>query len=175
MFIIDANTLQAIDLLNLINNIFCEFLDPEHPQNIVRINRTIDQRLTNSNNVALMNNQIFTLGNQLLNRITDFRSENNPLLAFNHFTQRNYAFDLSNNRNLFRFTGLKKLCNPRQTTSDILSFCGITRFGSNNITGQNLFPLGHHNMNPGRKIVTRIATTNLQSPVFLIFNRNSGS
>ena len=55
MFVVDVDALQAVDLLNLIDEIALQFLDAAHRQDVMRIQRTVHQRLARFDPIAFLN------------------------------------------------------------------------------------------------------------------------
>jgi len=54
VFVVDADALQTIDLLDLVDQVRLQFLLAEHGQNVVRVARTVHERLTRGHAVALL-------------------------------------------------------------------------------------------------------------------------
>ena len=66
MLVINFHALATINALNLVQQVLLNGFLARDPQNIVRHQRTIDQRMTGSNDVARMHQEPFARRNQVL-------------------------------------------------------------------------------------------------------------
>ena len=107
VFIVNVNTLQTINFLNFVHQVFSQFLITQDFQDIVRIRATIHQRFAGSYKFALANTNVFSLGNKVFLLLTDLRSNNYTLFTFEVFTETYITIDLTDDSCLFRFAGFK--------------------------------------------------------------------
>src|SRR5690606_28050951 len=64
VLVVDLHTLQAIDVLNLVNHVTGQFLNAFQAQNVVRIRRAINNQLTFVNHLAVVNQHLLLFGDQ---------------------------------------------------------------------------------------------------------------
>ncbi len=127
MLIVNLDALQTIDFLNLVDQVLGQLLFTEDAQDIVRVARTIHERLTGTHEVTFMNADVLTFRNQVFLRLTDLRCDHDLALAFRVFTECDCTVDLGNHGKLLGLAGLEELGNARQTTGDVLGLGGFTR------------------------------------------------
>jgi hypothetical protein len=49
VFVVDGNRLRAVDLLDLVDQVALQLADAEDRQNVVRIDRTVNERIAGAN------------------------------------------------------------------------------------------------------------------------------
>src|SRR5205823_6370869 len=64
--VVDANALEAIDLLDLVHEILCELLLAENVQDVVGVRGAVHQRFSGAHPIALVHADVLALGNQIL-------------------------------------------------------------------------------------------------------------
>src|SRR5262245_51316639 len=102
---------------------------------------------------------MFSPGDQVLARFTDFWRNDDFSLAFGIFSKRHHAFDLANDRKFFRFAGLEKFSHSRQTASDVFGLRGLSGDFGYNISRLDALSLRHVNMRPNRQQITGVEPT----------------
>ena len=54
VLVVDGNGLRAVDLLDLVDQVALQLLDAEDRQNVVRIDRTVDERIAGAHALAFL-------------------------------------------------------------------------------------------------------------------------
>ena len=136
MFVIYFNTLQTINILNLINHIICKSFDTHDCQNIVRGRVSVHNIVTLLNKITFNYRNMLTFRDHIFHWLQHFISwlNCNAPFIFIITPKPNIAIDLSNNSMIFRTPRLKQLGNSGQTSCNILGFSTFPRNSSNNVT-----------------------------------------
>ena len=121
MLVVNTNTLQAIDILDLVDQVFRQGLDTEHAKNIVRHGIPIHERIADPHIVAFLHRDMLAFRDQVFNRIiiTFGWNNNDSALILIVLAKLHTSFILRDYGVIFRLARFKKLCNPRQATCDI--------------------------------------------------------
>ena len=154
MLIVNLNTLQTVNVLNFLDQIFSQLLNAQNAQNIMRSRCTFNQHIAFLDNIAVLNNQVTSFRNQIFQRFAFLRHNGNPLFGLIILAEFNLSVNIGNNRRIFRTTGLKQLGNTRQTTGNIFSLGAFSRNSRNNLTGLNFLPVFNRQNGIYRHIVT---------------------
>src|SRR4029079_118301 len=80
VLVVDVHTLQTIDLLNFVYEVFLQTTHSENTQNVVRVQRSIHQRLASSNTIAILHVDVRTTRDVVLALFTVVASDDQ--LAF---------------------------------------------------------------------------------------------
>jgi hypothetical protein len=76
VFVINLDTLQSVDFLNLIHQIFLEFLLSQNVKNVVRVGGTVHEGFTSSHPVTFMDIHIFATWDEILPFFTTITCHN---------------------------------------------------------------------------------------------------
>ena len=120
MLVVNLNTLQTVNVLNFLNQIFSKFLNAENSQNIMRSRCSFYQRVTLLDDIPILNGQMTAFRNQIFNRLTLGRNDGNSLLGLIVLAKLNHTVNIRDDCRIFRTAGFKQLGNTRQTTGNIL-------------------------------------------------------
>ncbi len=132
VLIVDDHRLAAVDVLDFAQQILLGSFFATNPEDVVRIKRTVHQRLASFNLVTLVNPEVLALGHSVLGFLDDLAVltlglHNDRALAALTITEFHLTFDLTHHRGLFRAPGLEEFGHPRQTSGDVLGTGGFTR------------------------------------------------
>jgi hypothetical protein len=61
-FVVDGDGLRTVDLLDLVDQVTLQFLDAEDRQDVVRIDRTVDERIAGAHALPFLNVYVNTTG-----------------------------------------------------------------------------------------------------------------
>ena len=141
MLVIDPDPLKPVDLLDLINKILLQCLGSFYCQNIVRIGRPIDQRITRTNVFTHMNGDMTPPGNQIFLHFSLFilRSNSDSLFLFDVGIEFDNPVDLTDDSLIFWNTGFKQFRNSGKTSGDVLILSQFPWDFGKNVTGMNHF------------------------------------
>ena len=177
MLVIDVDALQAVHLLDGIDEIGLRELLAQHGQQVVRVERTVDQRLARPHVLAFLHvdvhasrNGVFLHGPAVVTLNVDLA------LALGDLTVADNAFDLADHRGILRLARLEQLDHAREASRDVLRFRRFARDLREHVAGGNLIAVFHHKVGAGRHEIFfarapgRIANHNRRL-VFLIARR----
>src|SRR5208283_1693111 len=172
VLIIDTHTLEAIHLLHLIHEIFLEFSRAEYAQDIVRIHRTVHERLSSGYPVSFVDIHVFALRNQILLLVPHPVFHENTAHAFYEPTKLHRSVDFADNGLFFGFSRLEKLGNPRETAGNIFRFRGLAWNLNENVARKYFVALVHKNMRTRRQQVSRnhVAARQFSRLAVLVFD-----
>ncbi len=123
MLVVDLHALQSIDVLNLVDEIFRQGFDAHDRQDVVRNRIAVEQRVTALHIVALVDDQVLALRDQIFLRLaTVVGCDEDATLRAVILSEFDAAVDLGNDREVFRTTRLEQLGNTRQTAGDVTRF-----------------------------------------------------
>ena len=120
MLVVDADTLEAIDLLDFGGDVLGHFRDAEQTQDIVRVARAIGDDFTLLDRFTFEDADLAPFRDQQLERITFHRRDGQTTLALGFLAEGHGTGDLGQDGRLFRTTCFEQVGNARQTTGDVL-------------------------------------------------------
>src|SRR5581483_9191659 len=115
VLVADGYTLEAIDLLDFVDQVSLEFFFAQNRQDVVRVQRTIHERLTGPYALAFLHVDVHALGNRVFLLGTVIGHNVDFALAFGDFTELHHTIDLADDGRLAWFAGLEQLDYARQT------------------------------------------------------------
>ena len=121
VLVVDFHALAAIDVLDFADQILLHRFFAADPQNIVRHQRAIDQRLAGPNEVAGVHPQVLAVRNQMLALDAAFAADDDRPLAAPLFAQQlDRAVDLGDDGRILRLASFEDFGHARQTAGDVL-------------------------------------------------------
>ena len=152
MLIINLHTLEAIYVLNFLNEIVRQVLDTTQTQYIVWIRLAIGDDFASCDLLALKHVEVTPLRNQLFIAI-GLTSDDEATLTLGFFTEANRTSVLSHNRRLFRLACLKQISDSWQTARDVASLRRLLWYTSNNVPNRYLRAISQRNNSADRQSV----------------------
>src|SRR5262249_1288735 len=97
MLIVNAHTLQSVYLLNLVNQIARQLLNPENPEDVVGDPVAVHQKISLLDVISFLDADMLTFGNQILDRflILFGRGDDNASLGLIVFAEFDAALTLA--------------------------------------------------------------------------------
>jgi hypothetical protein len=142
VLVVDTDALQAVDLLDLVDEPCSELFLALDAQDVVRIGRPVLQRIARANAVARLHLDVLAFGDQVLAREIGLsatfgrdRRDDDLALALGVFAHRHLAVDLADDGVIFRLACFEELGDARQPTGDVLHFGGVARDLRENLAG----------------------------------------
>ncbi len=162
MLVIDAYTLQTIDVLNLVNNVMGQGFNAFQAQNVMRVGRTVGNNFTlldvftfEHGHLAPFRNQHFVVAAAVDRVHTVSRGDDQATLALSFLTEADSTGDFRQDGRLFRFAGFEQVGNTRQTTGDVTGLGTFLRDTGDNVTDIHLLAVFHTHDSLGREEVMR--------------------
>ena len=135
MLVIDLHTLQAVNLLHLVNDITSQLGFTHQAQDIVGVERAVRDHFTLFHFLTFEHVELAPLGNQLFVGVTTvIRGNHQANLAFGFLAEGHGTGLLGQDGSLFRVPCLEQVGNPGQTTGDVTGLGGFLRNPRNHVT-----------------------------------------
>src|SRR3546814_434010 len=140
VLVVDLHALQAIDLLDLIDEIVGQGLDAHHLQDVVRRRVAIEQMLALAHEVAFLHGDMLALRDQVFDRIDTLfrRLQHQATLGLVVLAELDTTVDLGNDRMVLRTPGLEQFGDTRQTAGDVTRLGAFHRDTRQNVAGMYL-------------------------------------
>ena len=121
MLVINAHALQSVDLLDLVDQVARELLDPKDAQDVVRHAVAVQHQVALQDVITLLHADVFALGDQVLDRLAGalVRHHDDAPLGLVILAEFDAAFALADNREILRLARLEQLGDTRQTAGDV--------------------------------------------------------
>ena len=111
VLVIDLHTLQAVDVLNLLNEVVREVLNTLQTQNVVRVRLTISDDFASRDLLTLEHVQVAPLRNQLLMALARLIGNDEATLALGFLAEADRTRVLRHDRRLFWLAGFEQVRN----------------------------------------------------------------
>ena len=119
VLVVDLHPLQAIDLLDLVDDVLGEGLDTVQADDVVGAQGTMAHHLTLLNVLAFKDIDAAPFRNQGLHGIALGRGDHQPLLALGGAAETDHARSFGEHRRLLGLARLKEVRHPRQAAGDV--------------------------------------------------------
>jgi hypothetical protein len=93
VLVVDGDGLGAVDLLDLVHQVALQLLDAEDRQDVVRIDRTVDERIAGADALAFLHVDVHGAGNAVLVASAFVGLDDDAAHALDHRTVMHCAFD----------------------------------------------------------------------------------
>ena len=163
VLVVDADALQAVNLLDLVHEPSRELLLALHAKDVVRVRRTVLQRLARAHAVARLHLDVLALRDQVLARLIGQRPpvggerrDDDLALALGVLAERNLAVDLADDGVILRLAGLEELGDAGQTARDVLHLRRVARHLRDDVAGFDVVAFLRDDVGADREEVTRV-------------------
>src|SRR5665213_996119 len=140
VLVVDLHTLEAIDLLHLVQQVFLHRARTLDAKDIVRVDRTFRETISGAHTITFVHTQVLAGRDFIQLRLglivdckligasaTTNRLDEDLTLTALDVAKTNDTVDLGNRGRILRLAGLEQLGNTRQTARDV---AGLVRFSS---------------------------------------------
>src|SRR5262249_44338258 len=127
VLVVDSNTLQTINLLYFINQIFSEGLLAQNIKDIVRVGRPVTKSRSILSSFSFVDSDVFSSWIAILSGPTDLRRHYNLPFSFGILAEGNHSVDFTDHGKFFRLAGFEELRHPRKSSRDIFGLGGFAR------------------------------------------------
>src|SRR5438094_833419 len=158
VLVVDADALQAIDLLHLVHQVLGERLLAEDGEDVVRVRAAVHEWLARLHVVAFVDADVLALGDQVFARFADLRGDDDLALALGVLAEGDDPVDLADDGELLRLAGLEQLGDARQTAGDVLRLGGLARHLGDDVARGDRLTLDHVQVCADGKQVARLPT-----------------
>ena len=151
VLVVDVDALQAVDLLNGVDQIGLRVFFAEDGQQIVRVERAVDQRLAGLDVFAFLHVDVHAANDRVfLLRFAVFALDVNLAQAFADFAVLHDAVDFADDGGVARLASLEEFDDARQSSGDVLGLRGFARNLREHVSRLNFVAILHHQVRAGR-------------------------
>ena len=134
----DGHALETVDLLDFVDEVLLQCALAEDLEDVVRVARTVDERVTGTEAFAFLHVDVDTARNAVLLFLTVVGGDVDLALSLGDFAEANDAVDLGDDCRIAGLAGLEELDDARQTAGDVLGAGGFARDLGKDVAGVNL-------------------------------------
>src|SRR5262249_543775 len=148
---VDVDALEAVDLLNGVHQVSLRELLAENGQQVVQVERTVNQSLTSPDVVAFLNVDVHAARNRVFLRgLAAFALDVDLAHALGDIAVANHTVDFADDGRVFGLASLEELDDARETTGDVLGLGGFARNLREHVSGLYLVAILHHQVRARR-------------------------
>src|SRR5690606_23465961 len=161
VLVVNQHALQAIDFLDLVDEVARQFLDALDGKDVVRSGVAVQDVLALLDGIAFLEMERLALRDQVFDRICTVlgRLDDDATLVLVVAAEADGTIDLGDDGVILRTTGFEQLGHTRQTAGDVLGLGALERNTRENVTGDDLFTGLNGDNRIHRQQVAGIATT----------------
>ncbi len=150
VLVVDVDALQTVDFLDLVDQVLLQFLFAEHGQNVVRIARTVHERLAGFHPLAFLDVDVHAARQRVFALLAVVADDVDLALPLGDFAVLHGAVDLRDDGRLARLARFEQFHHARQTAGDVLGLGGFARDLGQHVAGVDFFAVAHHQVGVGR-------------------------
>ena len=144
MLVVDLHPLEAVDLLDFIHQVAGQFLDAADVEDVVGVGGAVHQLFAGPHEVAFLHGHVLAFGDQVLLGLAHLRGDDDLAFPLDVLPERNHPADFADDGGLFGFAHLEELRHPGQAAGDILGLGRLPGDLGNDVAGEDLVALAHH-------------------------------
>ena len=154
VLVVDGNGLRAVDLLDLVDQVALQLLDAEDRQDVVRIDRTVDERVAGAHALHLLHVDVHGAGDAVLVAGAFVGLDDDAAHALDDGSVMHGSIDLGDDGLVARVPGFEELDDARQTAGDVLGLGGGAGNLREHVAGVNVLAVVDHDVGAGREAGT---------------------
>src|SRR5215471_554883 len=151
VFVVDVDALKAVDLLNGVNEVSLGVFFAENRQQVVEVERTVDERLAGADVLAFLDvdvnaawDGVFLGGFAIIAFDVDLAH------ALADFAVTDVTIDLADDRGILGLAGFEEFNDARQTAGDVFGLGGFARDLRENVASLNFVTILDHQVSARR-------------------------
>src|SRR3984885_14581775 len=145
VLVVDVHTLEAVDLLNRVHEVSLGELFAENREQVVQVERTVDQSLTGLDVIAFLNVDVNTARNRIFLRgLAVFAFDVDLAHALGDIAVTNRAADFANEGRILGLAGFEEFDDARETTGNVFRLGGFTRDLREYVSGRHFIAVLDH-------------------------------
>ena len=149
VLVVDVDALQPVDLLDFVDQVFLQLLFAEHVQDVVRVARSVHQRLAGLHALAFLHVDVHAARQRIFALLAVVAHHVDLALPLGHLAVLHGAVDLGDDRGFARLARFKQLHHARQTAGDVLGLGSFARDLRQHVAGMRFFAVTHHQVGVG--------------------------
>ena len=128
VLVVDVDALQAVNLLNRVDQVSLRVFFAEHGQQVVRVERPVNQRLAGLDVLAFLHVDVHAAGDGVfLLRLAVFAFDVDLAQALADFAVLHHAVDFADDGGILGLARFEQFDDARQTAGDVLGLGGFAR------------------------------------------------
>src|SRR5579859_4829749 len=174
VLVVDVHALEAVNLLNGIDDIRLRELLTENGEKVVKVERAVDESLTGLDVVAFLNVDVHAARDGVfLGGLAIFAFDVDFAHALGTFAVTDGAIDFADDGWILGLAGFEKFDDARETASDVLGLGGFARNLREHVAGLDIVAVPDHQVGAGRhevflpNLAGRIANENRGLMLFI--------
>ena len=116
----DGHALQTVDFLDFVDQVSLQCLFAQHGKNVVRVERTIHQRVAGAEAFAFLHVDVNAARHRVFLLVAVVSRDVDLALSLGHFAEANHTIDFADDGCLARLAGFEKFDHAGQTAGDVL-------------------------------------------------------
>src|SRR5229473_1552326 len=151
VLVVDVHALQAVHLLNGVDQVGLRELFAEDGQQVMQVERAVDQGFAGLDVVAFLHVDVHAARNRIfLGGLAVFAFHVDFAHALGDFAVAHRAVDFADDRGILGLAGLEELHDARETSGDVLGLGGFARDFREHVAGLHLVAVPDHQVGAGR-------------------------
>ncbi len=138
MLVGDGDALEAVDLLDLVDEVLLERAFAEDLEDVVRVAGTVDQRIAGAQPLAFLHVDVDAAGDGVFLFLTVVGGDVDLALTLGDLAEADHTVDLGDDRGIAWLARLEELDDARQTAGDVLGARGFARDLGKDVAGGDL-------------------------------------
>src|SRR6266481_752184 len=176
VLVVDRDALQAIDILDLVDEIGGELFDAFDGENVVRRRVALDDRVALLDEVPVLQMDVLALGDQILLRLFPFFRwlDDDAALVLVVAPETDGAGDLGDDGGLLRPSRLEQLRHARQATGDVAALGALGRDARHHVSRLHMRSRIDRDDGVDRELIARLAATGELHDLVLLVLHDDG-
>ena len=151
VLVVDVDTLQAINLLNGVDEVSLGIFFAEDREQVVKVERPVDEGFTSANVFAFLNVDVDAARDGVfLGSLAIFAFDVDLAHTLGNFAVANSAIDFGNDGRILGLAGFEEFNNARETTGDVLGLGGLARNLREHVSSLYFIAILDHQVSTGR-------------------------
>ena len=145
VLVIYLHALQAVDLLNFLDQVMGQHLDAKHSEDVVGHWVAIHQRIAGFHVIAFLNADVLAPGDQIFLglALAACRDHDDAALGLVVLTELDAAVGFGDDGMVLRLAGFEQLRHPWQAAGDVPGFGRLARYACQHVAGIDFLPVLH--------------------------------
>ena len=137
VLVVDLDSLEPVDLLDFVDQVIGQRLDPEHPEDVVRHPIAVHQEVALLDVVALLDSHVLALGQEVLDRLGAgfLGMDDDPPLGLVILAELDAPRGLGDDRVVLGLARFEQLGHPRQAAGDVARLRRFSRDAREHVAG----------------------------------------
>src|SRR6185437_5159719 len=157
VLVVDVDALEAVHLLDLVDQVVLQLLLAQHGENIVRIAGPVHERLARLDSLALLHGDMDAARQEVLVLLAVVGHDRDLALALADVAVLHGAVNFADDRGFARLAGFEELDHAGQAAGDVLGLGGFARNLGQHFAGGDLLAVLHHQVGVGgHEVLARV-------------------